>query len=1749
MNAPSALDPAILEKIEAFARRRRRLLWARGACALGAVLAAAMTAAALVDWLVLLPDGARAALSAAAYAAALAAGWFAAGRFLRRRPDARVLARFIEQARPELREDLLSAVELGDPGRTRLRGRSSDDSSEAEARAVPSPAFLEALQRGVAERLREVEAAAVLPWRRIAPWAWAAAGALGVVGALLLVPGFRYEHRLLRSLLPLANLERLSRVRVTILEPRPPEGGVPQGDAVAVRVELSGPDPQGAELEIFPEGGRPERAEMRPLGGRRFEASVPVGRAPVVYRVRAGDAITKKFTLTPLPRPEVVTFRKTFVYPAYAGKPPRRAGPEPAGDLVELEGTAVELEVEVNQEVRAAELRLEQGGASATLPLRPADDPRRLKASLTLSASGTYRIHLIAASTGFENKFSPQYEIRAQPDLVPRVSIEDPTQDLLVPPDEVVVLRGVAQDDLGLRRVAQAVRVNQGEWREVTIAEDAGPRYSVSHRWDLYELGVQPGDRVTTKLVAVDLKGHRAESAPLHVSVSAPGFDPHRLLPLAAKEGVYAALVELRDAARLRGAEGTAPAAEPRPEEDLARRQVAQEADVTESRAKEALRLARSVREADALDGTARLVRRLREGALAEGAASAAFAEERYREILAGEEALAILADLRDLAREQEALRRQTLAARAAQDPKVWERLARRQGVAASQVKAVEDVLAVLVLRAPEGIARRVSALRQQLEEARAGLRKALEAPPAPALEAPSEAMRQAVARALEEFAGLERELARRARAAHGELARRAEPSHADVRAAAEALPAEGESLRRARAAQALLSARAAVEESRRDADSFFAADAALAARALGAVLDAQAVSSEPGRLLGASSVELRGALATIERAFRALETGHRVSEIASGLRELAEGERWQAASAAAAVRHPKDWLWLEDRVRGLEAELRGAGFPEEVARDFQKAWRGPAGDAVRREMAERAGPERKAARASVAPPLETLAAEAGRARARLEPLLEAARRELRALVPTLPQRMEELAQAAERLRGKTEDLAGRAESADPSAEARNLLADQERLNRQVEEVVDELRRDANVQDLFTPEGRERARDADGAMAMLRQAPDKAEELLDRAVRAAAQARAEALAGAAEEQGKLARALRTVAGHYRNLGAGRPEETRPELRKAEEALGVKGELDARYAQMARLAALARLRDGEAGAPAAEDSAEAKALREALEGALASDEAMRRELAQLARGSLERAEEALGEAAAREREAVRDLESAQGVAGAAAGARGIAEEARRLARQEAPRIAAALAQSGLRPAEALAEAQKRLEEAAARVPAEGAPSGEAVRGLEAAAGLLERASADLRGVERAAGQAVPAAASARAAAEGAARARGRADEARRAAEREAKEAGAAEEAAARARREARAAEEAAAGKPGDAAAAAKAKEASDRARAAEGEARRQAGEAEAARREAERRAREAQEAAEEAGRAARGAEEAARQAQRAREGAARAAEQAAALAGRARAMAQAAEARAQAMGRAAARHAEAEGLAREAQAGVEQAARGAAALGRPEEAHTLEQVARGIEQAARHEVTRAREAARGADPGRARQAAEEARRAIEAQAEALAQARRASPPPEGAAAEAPPGGLSEAAAQLLARALHALNAPSAPPGEGPAAEAARAVAGAAAAQARATVRARAEGQGGGGEPGDAPFGRTPGAGRGASVEGGEAGEAALPRALRRLGGDWGRLRALRAENILEARREAVPAEYRDMVETYFRVLSERARERK
>src|SRR4029077_4841203 len=119
---------------------------------------------------------------------------------------------------------------------------------------------------------------------------------------------------------------------------------------------------------------------------------------------------------------------KSYTYPSYS-KLDLKIVTEENGDLAALERTQVKLRLLTNQKVREAELRIEQGKKNTVVKLASEGDA--LTAVVPLTASGIYRVHLVGAESGFENKFSPEYELRAEPDLVPQVELELPKQDLI----------------------------------------------------------------------------------------------------------------------------------------------------------------------------------------------------------------------------------------------------------------------------------------------------------------------------------------------------------------------------------------------------------------------------------------------------------------------------------------------------------------------------------------------------------------------------------------------------------------------------------------------------------------------------------------------------------------------------------------------------------------------------------------------------------------------------------------------------------------------------------------------------------------------------------------------------------------------------------------------------------------------------------------------------------------------------------------------------------------------------------------------------------------------------------------------------------------------------------------------------------------------------------------------------------------------------------------------------------------------
>ncbi|MCX6977740.1 MAG: hypothetical protein NTX04_07335 [Verrucomicrobia bacterium] len=339
---------------------------------------------------------------------------------------------------------MLSAVELG---------RSQGDVFDSEQ-------FRSLVQADVSTRISKIEMTSLLPVALIKNSLIVAGVIIFGVIALTLFSGFNSRALFLRALLPGANLDRVSATQVKIIEPTPGDQTVAHGEVVRLVIELRGKIPNTAkfESENLTEGRRV--TTMTPLGKNRYAISIPIARQSVEYRIQAGDARTRRYTLTAVARPQETAFEKTITPPAYT-KIPTTTINEKHGNLSGIEGTVVELKISTDQPVSSGELRVEQGKSAATIPLvvLPTND-KLLTARLPLTANGNYRVHLVSKDKKFENKFSPEYEIKSAPDIAPTVKIDQPENDLISPSNELVTLRATATDDVGLAQVVQLIKAN-----------------------------------------------------------------------------------------------------------------------------------------------------------------------------------------------------------------------------------------------------------------------------------------------------------------------------------------------------------------------------------------------------------------------------------------------------------------------------------------------------------------------------------------------------------------------------------------------------------------------------------------------------------------------------------------------------------------------------------------------------------------------------------------------------------------------------------------------------------------------------------------------------------------------------------------------------------------------------------------------------------------------------------------------------------------------------------------------------------------------------------------------------------------------------------------------------------------------------------------------------------------------------------------------------------------------------------------
>jgi len=481
---------AIVRKLRGVIGRGRAVTLLRGAAATLAVAMACVLAVMGVDYgVVIFSNAARWAMSAAALATTLLAGLWLIARPLARRRELAAAARAVESRHPQFRERLSSAVELlTSTDSPALRG--SDELIAALARQASCDA--EALNPG-----REISFHG-------AAWPIAAAAALlGVLAGLLVLRPNQAGMLLRRAMLQ--NVSRVSATSLKITRVDAADLKAWNRDGIdyvmlaggRLHVELAVADQAVTKAQFRKSdfaGGADSVLSMArlgdgPDGSRRFAITCPPAQGSLRFRLGAGDALTRYYSVRVVPAPAVRGIDVRIVYPAYARRSAECATGV-AGDIAAVAGAKATISIRAAAPPAKAEFVV--GGRNYPARLAAAPDGSTLSTSSGQAGSSPpsganvyeYSFELIRGPKyrwsvrltdeyGFTNP-PAQHAIEVLPDCPPLAALTAPSEARLKlkPTDRLSVAYRVA-DDFGISSAALEVEADGRKCPPIKLA--AGP--------------------------------------------------------------------------------------------------------------------------------------------------------------------------------------------------------------------------------------------------------------------------------------------------------------------------------------------------------------------------------------------------------------------------------------------------------------------------------------------------------------------------------------------------------------------------------------------------------------------------------------------------------------------------------------------------------------------------------------------------------------------------------------------------------------------------------------------------------------------------------------------------------------------------------------------------------------------------------------------------------------------------------------------------------------------------------------------------------------------------------------------------------------------------------------------------------------------------------------------------------------------------------------------------------------------------
>ena len=337
--------------LDASIRRVRRIYLLRGLVAtLFVAIAATLVVMAVDACFTLFSDAARWLLSSLLYVCILLAGYFSLVRPLARRLDARRMAKILDARHPENEECLTTLVELVETAeRNPGRANFSEDllgllSKKAEQAAWSVDAEREFTSRTIIRRLMALLAIVAL-----------------LVLSFAIVPHLA-GRLFVRAVAPWADVGNLYSSDIAV---KPGDVAVLGGMVVRIEATVAEGFPYVPSIRISRKGALGWGEEyVEPMDGGVYEATADLAEPEWRYRVCAGPAVSRYYTVRVCEMPRYKSFSARIDYPDYTGFSPSVVSNDEVSTLEAVDGSRVSFSLDLGD--RAVNAALLVNGRAAT---------------------------------------------------------------------------------------------------------------------------------------------------------------------------------------------------------------------------------------------------------------------------------------------------------------------------------------------------------------------------------------------------------------------------------------------------------------------------------------------------------------------------------------------------------------------------------------------------------------------------------------------------------------------------------------------------------------------------------------------------------------------------------------------------------------------------------------------------------------------------------------------------------------------------------------------------------------------------------------------------------------------------------------------------------------------------------------------------------------------------------------------------------------------------------------------------------------------------------------------------------------------------------------------------------------------------------------------------------------------------------------------------------------------------------------